>query len=109
MVKMQPQTKTWVSPSGLVVKFSVLCFSGPGLVSMDPHHSSVSMHGGDPHTKQRKLDWQQRLAQGESSSGKKKLSLSINISGNLKKKYIAGNLKRKALEQIMYVRDHITA
>ena len=56
------------SPSGLVIKFGTLCFGSqvrfPG---MDLHHSSVSGHAV-PATHIQKEDWQNRLAQGESST-----------------------------------------
>ena len=71
----------------VVVKFSALCFSGLGFVSLDPGCRSTPLIklccGGDPHTKQRKTgtdvssgplflkqkeeDWQQVLAQGQFS------------------------------------------
>ena len=61
------------SPSGLVVKFGMLCFSGqvqfPG---MDLHHSSVSGHAVAAVHTQKEKDWQWILAQGESSSAEKK-------------------------------------
>ena len=61
------------SPHGLVVKFSLLCFSGqvqfPGA---NLHRLSVSGHVVVAAHIQREEDWQQMLAQGKSSSEKKK-------------------------------------
>ena len=58
------------SPGGLVVKFDVLHFGGPGSVpecGPTPPVSQRSCCGGGTHTKKKEEDWQQMLAQGESS------------------------------------------
>ena len=67
--------KRGASPSGLVVKFSVLCFSGqdwfPGV---DLHHLSVSVRAvAAAHIQTKEEDWQLMLAQGESFSAKTKM------------------------------------
>ena len=56
-----------------MVKFSVLCFGSLGLVpGVDLHHSCVSDPAVvAPHI-QKEEDWQWMLAQGKSSSAKKK-------------------------------------
>ena len=61
------------SPSGLVVKFGVLHFGGPGVI---PGRGPIPLIcqwpccGGGAHI-QEEEDWQQMLAQGKSSSAKK--------------------------------------
>ena len=64
----------WGWPHGLVVKFGALCFGSPGLRvqmhSADPHHSSAMLWQWP--TYKLEEDWQQMLALGKSSSGKKK-------------------------------------
>ena len=64
------------SPGGLVVKFSTVCFGGLGSVpGHRPTQSSVSGHAVMVAHIQKEKDWQQMLAQGESSSAKKERKL----------------------------------
>ena len=59
---------------GPVVKFGALSFRSPGLVrSTDLHHLSVAMLWQQPTCKIEE-DWQQMIAQGESSPEEKKRS-----------------------------------
>ena len=88
-----------VQPHGLLVKFGALHFSGPALVPKCEPTPLISSHAvvGVPHTKWRKMgtdvssgqiflkqkeeEWQQMLAQGESSSAKKRvLFISLILS-----------------------------
>ena len=59
-----------------MVKFGTLHFGGLGLVpGVDLHHLSVSGHAVAAAHIQKEEDWQQMLAEGKSSSAKKKKQL----------------------------------
>ena len=69
-------------PHGLVVKFGMLCFSSPGLV---PRHGPTPLSSGHAVVAthiQNRGRLAQMLAQGESSSGKKKENYSIKFLFN---------------------------
>ena len=72
------------SASSLVVKFSSLCFSDPSSV---PGHgpTPLAYHwpccGSSSHTKEE--DWQQMVAQGESSSARKEKEKEIKRHSSL--------------------------
>ena len=56
-----------------MVKYIVLCFAaGVWFPGLDLHHSSVRGHAVVVAHIQKEEDWQQMLAQGESSSAKNK-------------------------------------
>ena len=68
---------TWGQPHSLVVKFDTACFSSPGsrvqIPGADWHHLSATPWWQPTYKVEE--DWQQMLAQGESSSAKKKFKL----------------------------------
>ena len=71
------------SPGGLVVKFSTLCFSSPGLVpKCGPTPLSMAMPWWQLRYKIEE-DWAQMLAQGESSSAKKEKKKEKNLRSSL--------------------------
>ena len=70
--KVKNETVFLGQPSGLVVKLGVLCFGGPGVVPGCRNIPLVGGHAVVATHKQNRGRVAQMLAQGKSSSGKKK-------------------------------------